>query len=139
MCPGKVTRVMGLNIALCGLSLMSIGLAIALQLQLEASASPVAERLAEFVSFAPSVVGALLTFLAAIRIGLTARPGHSLSSGLILIAGIGLLATTARRFSPDSPWHATRSLGFSLNILGIDGLVLISMALWRLLTKHGRT
>ena len=139
MCPGKLMRVMGLNIALCGVSLMSIGLAIALQLQLEGSASPKGEYLAELVSFAPSVVGALLTFLGAIRIGLTARPGHSLFSGLALIAGITILTTTAVRFSPNSSWHATRTLGFSLIILRIDGLVLVATALWRLLVKQGRT
>jgi hypothetical protein len=135
----KVARVMGLNMALCGLSLMSIGLAISLQLQLEGSANPTEVQLAEVVSFATSVVGALLTFLGAIRIGLTARPGHSLSSGLALVAGISLLTMMAVRLSTNSSWDATKTLGLSLIILRIDGLVLVSTALWRLLIKQGRT
>jgi hypothetical protein len=139
MCPSRVTRVMGLNIALCGLSLMAIGLAVALQLQVEAPASSTAQLLAELVSLAPSVVGAILTFLAAIRIGLTARPGHSLPSGLAIMVGIGLLTTIAERFPPDSSWHATRTLGLSLIMLGIDGFVLVSTALWHLLISRCRT
>lgn len=134
MCPGKLMRVMALTIALCGLSLVAIGLGVALQLQVEVSTSPRTEHFADLVFLAPSVVGALLMFLGAIRIGLTAR-GHLLSFGLALIAGISL-AMTAVRFSPNSSSRATRTLA-SLNILRIDGVV-FSTALWRLLTKQGR-
>ena len=136
--PTNVPQVMGLKIALCGVALMCMGIAIAGQLQLEASANRAAKNVPEVVSLIPSIVGALLTFLGAIRISLTARPRHLLAFGFVLVIAASVLPGAVSRLFPEPlvAHHWTPPLVLSFFVLRVDGLILFSTACLRLLIRE---
>lgn len=134
----NVTQVIGLKIALCGVALISIAVAIASQPQVESPTNRSAQNVPEFVFLVPCIVGALLTFLGAVRISLTGRPWHLAAFGTVLLVAASVLPGAASRlFSEPLVAHRwTSPLVLPFFVLRVDGLILFSTAFVRLLIKE---
>jgi hypothetical protein len=132
----KITRPIDSKIALCGASLMVMGVAISAQLHLDNPANAViADREArEVLPLVPSIAGACLIFLASTRISLTARRSYLLVFGFVfLIMATALPFAAARLFPAMNTYHWALSSLLPLFVLRIIGLIFLSTALLRLL------
>jgi hypothetical protein len=132
----KMTRPIDSKIALCGATLMVMGVAIGAQLRLDnpAHAVIVDREARKVLPLAPSFAGACLIFLASIRISLTARPTHLLAFGFAL-----LIVATAFPYAAAQLFPALKTYDWDLFsllplfVLRIIGLIFLSTALLRLI------
>jgi hypothetical protein len=125
----------GLKIALCGASLMLIGLALAAyQFKSPDRAQVPPNDTHEIVLLVPSVVGALLVLLGSIRVSLTMRPSRVALFGIILfIAATAIPPFVAQMFPRMITDLNTLPSLLPLFVLRIIGLMFLSTALLRLL------
>ena len=138
---GETSQVVGWKILLCGCALMLVGATIGRQIQLENSANALATSKAarEFIPLIPVAMGALLAFLGATRLALTARPAYLLPLGLFLDVAAHLIPVTADRVFPATSigrWSLLSLL--PLYALQVVGLIVVSVSFLRLLIRMGQ-
>ena len=120
---------------------MLVAATIGRQIQLENSANALATSKAarQLIPLIPVAIGALLAFLGATRLALTARPAYLLPLGLLLDIAAHLIPVTADRVFPATStgrWSLLSVL--QLYALQVVGLILISVGFLRLLIRMGQ-
>jgi hypothetical protein len=129
---------LGWKIALCGVALMLIGVALGAQTQRDNPAGTVvtAKDARGMVPLVPSVVGAVLTFLGAIRISLATRPLRSAALGFVLVVVVSTLPLAAAELFPElKTYRWTVPSVLPLFVFRIVGLIFLSTGVLRLLSK----